>query len=272
MPTSPDPRMIEINGASIFCETTGEGDPIVLVHSGITDSSMWDPQIAALAKPYQVVRHDMRGYGRSSLPPEPFAHHDDLFGLFEALGLEPAVLVGTSYGGDVATAFAIGHPELTRALILVNSLVGMTEPSESLRAGWRAVNETYDAGDVAGAVELESRMWVDGPHRSPDQVDPELRERVTSMNAAIFARADEQDAAEEQELEPPAVERLSEIRVPVLVVVGELDQPDAMVSADTLVAGIPNARKATIANAAHLPSLEQPEAFNRIVMEFLATI
>ena len=92
------------------------------------------------------------------------------------------------------------------------------------------------------------------------------------MNAELFARADEQDAAEEQEREPEPLERLGEIQVPTLVVVGELDQPDAMISADALVAGIPTARKVTIPNAAHLPSMERPEEFNLVVREFIESL
>ena len=115
-------------------------------------------------------------------------------------------------------------------------------------------------------------MWVDGPKRSSDQVDPHLRESVTTMNAELFARAEEQDAAEEQDLEPEPLERLGEIQVPTLVVVSEFDQPDAMVSADALVAGNPSARKVTIPDAAHLPSMERPGEFNRIVREFIESL
>lgn len=219
---------MDVNGAQLWYEMKGIGDPIVPIHAGITDSRMWDPQLEALARDHLVVRYDMRGYGRSTIPPEPFAHHDDLYGLFQELSLGPAVIIGASYGGNVAASFAVEHPELTRALVLVNTLAGMRAPSEGLRAGWRAVNAAMDEGDVAGA-------------------------------------------AEDRELEPPVVDRLGEIAAPALVIVGELDQPDAIDSADALVAGIPNARRASIPDSAHLPSMERPEAFNRIVREFLAT-
>jgi pimeloyl-ACP methyl ester carboxylesterase len=266
-----EPSRLEINGAALHVEATGTGDPIVLVHAGICDARMWDPQMASLASDYLVVRYDLRGYGRSTIPPAPFAHHDDLYGLFRTLGLGPAVIVGASYGGEVAAAFAIAHPELVRGLVLVNTLAGMRVPSTELRAGWSAVNDAMEDGDVDLAVDLETRMWVDGPRRAPDVVDPELRAQVTAMNAAIFARADEHEAAEERELEPPVIDRLAEIAAPTLVVVGALDQPDAITSADTLVAGIPNASRATIPDAAHLPSLERPDVFDALVRAFLAS-
>jgi pimeloyl-ACP methyl ester carboxylesterase len=263
---------LEINGARIHVELTGKGDPVVLVHAGIADARMWDPTVPALDGDHRVVRYDMRGYGRSTIPPHPFAHHHDLAALFHALDLGPAVVIGASYGGEVATALALEHPELVRGLVLINTLAGMREPSEQLRAGWRAVNAAMDQGDVPGAVEIETKMWVDGPHRQPAEVDLELRQRVTAMNGAIFARIAEVDAAEEREPDPPVVDRLGEIAAPTLVIVGMLDQPDAVASADTLAAGIPNATLIRIDDAAHLPSMERPEAVNQAVRQFLASL
>lgn len=265
-------HQIAVNGAELHVETAGAGEPVVLVHAGITDSRMWEPQVEHLAPAHHVVRYDLRGFGRSTIPPEPFAHHEDLIALFDTLGLGPAIVVGASYGGEVAAAFTLEHPELVRGLVLVNTLAGMREPSEELRAGWRAVNAEMEEGNVEAAVEIESRMWIDGPHRTPGAVDASLRERVTAMNAAIFARMDEQEAAEERELDPPVVDRLAEIAAPTLIVVGTLDQPDALASAETLAAGIPNARRETIPDAAHLPSLERPDVFNRLLAESMGSL
>jgi pimeloyl-ACP methyl ester carboxylesterase len=92
------------------------------------------------------------------------------------------------------------------------------------------------------------------------------------MNAAILSRRDEIDAAEEREMEPLARHRLADLQVPVLVVVGELDQPDALASADALIAGIPGARRASVPDAAHLPSMERVDPYNRIVRDFLESL
>ena len=112
-------------------------------------------------------------------------------------------------------------------------------------------------------------MWVDGPARAPEDVDPAVRERVRVMDTDLFARVAEQEEASEGDLDPPASARLSEIRVPTLVIVGEEDQPDALASADALASGIAGARKAAIPDAAHLPSMERPAEFNRIVLDFI---
>ena len=265
----PTDGFVEVNGATLFYQIGGSGRTVVLLHAGIADSRMWDDQMAAFAPEFTVVRYDLRGFGRSSLPPAPFAHHDDLLGLLRALDVPRAILIGASMGGDVATAFALEHPATVDALILVNSLVGSASPSADLRAGWTAIDTAIEDGDVARAVELELRMWVDGPLRSSGEVDPEVRERVRLMDAALFARASEQELASERDIEPPHWSRLTEVRVPTLVVLGEMDQPDAHASADALSAGIAGSRKAVIPGAAHLPSMERPTEFNQIVIDFI---
>ena len=113
-------------------------------------------------------------------------------------------------------------------------------------------------------------MWVDGPNRGPGAVEPAVREKVREMNAALFARDDTE--GEEIPLEPPAESRLGEIRVPTLIVVGDQDVPDVLAAASLLAASIPCASKAVIPDAAHVPNMERPKAFNRLVLDFLAEL
>jgi pimeloyl-ACP methyl ester carboxylesterase len=260
---------VEVNCATLFYQVAGSGRPVVLLHAGIADARMWDDQMAAFTPELTVVRYDLRGFGRSSLPPAPFAHHDDLAGLLRTLALPRVVLVAASMGGEVATAFALEHPDTVEALILVDTLAGNASPSADLHAGWAMVDAALEAGDLASAVELELQQWVDGPARAAGVVDPTVRERVRQMDAALLDRLAEHEQASERGLEPPAATRLAEIQAPTLVIVGELDQPDAHCSADALIAGIAGARKVVIPGAAHLPSMEQPAEFNRIVLDFI---
>ncbi|MFN8590004.1 MAG: alpha/beta fold hydrolase [Thermomicrobiales bacterium] len=266
------PAPIAINGAALSVEDAGSGPALVLVHAGIADARMWDEQMADFTHARRVVRYDLRGFGHSTLPPQPYAHHDDLYQMLRELGIAHAVILGASFGGNVATAFTLAHPELVDALILVGSRVANASAAREVRAGWDAVDALYESGDIDGAVELELQMWVDGPFRSHDAVSPEVRERVRVMNRALFDRVQEHETAKEWDLDPPAYARLAEIGVPTRVIVGALDQPDVLASGQAIAVTVPHARHEIIAAAAHLPSMEQPAVFNRLVLDFLAEL
>ncbi len=262
----------EINGAELWVEEAGSGRPLVLIHAGITDCRMWDDQWISLTRDCRLIRYDLRGFGRSTMPAAPYSHPADLHGLLNLLRVESAVLVAASMGGEVAVEFALGHPGRVAGLVLVNTLAGMDTPSETLRAGWREMEAAFEAGNLDEAVEIELRMWVDGPRRTNDQVNPAARERVREMDLALLQRAGEQDAATELEPGAPLIDRLHEIACPVQIVTGALDMPDALASAMVLEARIPGAGTYVFPHAAHLPSMEAPQEFTRVVRDFLRSI
>ena len=117
------------------------------------------------------------------------------------------------------------------------------------------------------AAELAAQIWLDGPSRSPDQVNKDVRERTLAMIRHTFELPD--DEGQRQPLEPPAIGRLGDISVPVLVMVGELDVADIHAIAELLTGGIPESKKVILAGTAHLPNMERPAEFNRIVLDFL---
>lgn len=265
-------RSVHHNGADLYAEAIGSGPPILLIHSGVTDSRMWDDLWAPLATNHTVIRYDLRGHGRSTIPPTPYAHHSDARAILDAWEIDRAMVIGASMGGGVALDLALTCPDRVAGLVLINTLAGMDTPSPELRAGWDAVNAAWEAGDLDGATELELRMWVDGPFRQPHDVDLTVRERVRAMDRALLARAAEQEAAEELDLDPPTRDRLGDIRCPVLLLVGLLDLPDALVSATTLEAALPTVRRVDIPGAAHLPSMERPAAVESAMATFLANL
>jgi 3-oxoadipate enol-lactonase len=259
----------EVNGAQIAYDVAGSGPALLLLHAGLGDRRMWDDQIPAFAEHFTVIRYDARGFGETIMPAAPFSAHKDAIGLLDQLGIDRAHLVGVSMGSQAAIEAAVAAPERVSALVAVAARTG-TPVSPTLRAGWDHVNELEEAGDIAGAVEYELRMWVDGPDRGPDAVDPEMRERVREMNAALFARDDHE--GEEIALDPPAAERLAEITAPTLIVYGDRDVIDVREAAAPLAAAIPGARLEVIPDTAHLPQMERPERFNQIVLEFLSGV
>lgn len=260
---------VDLNGTKIYYEVVGDGQPLVLLHAGLTTSEMWDAQWETFAHSYRVIRYDLRGCGWSRRPPGPFSPREDLSQLLSFMGIERATLVGASLGGQLAIDFTLEHPERVAALILIGAGVSGIQPSAFVQARSKEIDAMAANGYIAQAVELTLQLWVDGPRRSVEHVDPTLREQVRQMTTRNVERAAGLDQSQPLPLEPPALSRLGEIQVPTLVVVGDQDVPDTLAAADLLARGIRGAQKAVMLGAAHLPSMEQPEQFNRLVAEFL---
>lgn len=260
----------EVNGAQLYSEAVGVGQPLVLVHAGICDRRMWDGQIPAFSQGYRVIRYDMRGYGSSPMPAGDFSHSADLQGLLAALGVEKAVLAGCSMGGRVVVDLALAHPELVSALILVAASVSGYDFEAEPPPQWDEMVEAFNAGDFARAAELDCQIWVDGLQRTPGDVDPQVRQRVVEMDQIALANEARQLGQEIRM--PPAAPRPGEIKVPTLIIAGELDQPDLLQVAGAMHADIPASQLVVMKGTAHLPNMEKPDEFNRLVMDFLARI
>lgn len=268
MSEGPSGGFAKVNGARLYHEIVGDGEPLVFVHAGIADRRMWDGQIGAFARLYRVIRYDMRGFGRSAMIEGAYAHHQDLRALLDYLGIERAFLVGCSMGGRTTIDFALEHPGRARALVLVGSAVSGLDDGEDPPAQWEELVAADEAGDLERVSELEVQIWVDGPYRGPDRVDPGVRDLVREMNL-IALQNEASGLGAESSLTPPAVNRLAEIRIPALVIVGDRDQPKTTRAADLLHRNIPHARRVVMPRTAHLPNMESPQEFNRIVLEFL---
>ena len=258
----------EVNGARLYYEIVGDGVPLVLVHAGIADGRMWDGQLAAFASRYQVIRPDMRGFGRSAMVRGSFAHHQDLHGLLDALGIREAFFVGCSIGGRTIIDFTLEYPGRTRALVLIGTAISGFEAGGEPPEQWDELVAADDAANLERVSELEVQIWVDGPYRGPEEVDAGVRDLVREMN--LIALEHEASGLGQEHLpEPPAVNRLAEIPVPTLVIVGDRDRQEIIEAADLLTRSMPQARMTVLPGTAHLPNMESPQEFNRIVLEFL---
>ena len=258
-----------INGARLFYRSAGSGPPLLLLHAGICDSRMWDDQIGEFARTHRVIAPDARGFGQSKMVAGPFAHRQDLRALMDHLGIGRAILVGGSMSGKTTLDFALDYPDRVEALVVVGSaLSGYRFTDPGTLAAWEAGDAALEVGRLDEAAEIEMQTWLAGPRRRLDQMDATLRQRVRDMLLQSYATPP--DLGQDQPLDPPAAGRLGEIRAPTLIIVGDVDTPDILATAGLLESGIAGARKAVMHGTAHLPNMEQPAVFNRIVREFLA--
>jgi 3-oxoadipate enol-lactonase len=262
MPTAPT------NGVTTYYEDQDSGPPVVLIHGHSVDLRMWDPQVDALTTTgYRFIRYDTRGHGRSDAPDTGYTPEDysaDLRDLLEGLAVDRAHLVGLSMGGSIAMQSALDEPQRVGSLTLIDSALpgfGYSPEFES------AIQELQEAVRREGPRPAFERLWLphplfDGLRRFPDRFAA-LREMVLSFPAKDYLL----------EAEPPPerqlVDRLGEVSAPTLVMVGELDLPDFQIIAEVLAANIPGARRAVIADAGHVCTMERPEAVNEALLAFL---
>jgi 3-oxoadipate enol-lactonase len=231
---------------------------------------MWDPQWKTFSRSHRVVRYDQRGFGRSPIGPGRFSNARDLLDLIEQQALESVALVGVSMGGRIALEVSLARPELIEALVLVGAGLPGHEWSAEMKAADEAEEAALARGDLDEAVEVTLRTWVDGPRRRPEDVDPEVRARVAEMQRRAYElQLPVWETAEEEPLVGDVATRLGEVRARTLVVVGEEDVPDMHEIADRLERELPQARRASIAETAHVPSLERPREFDQLVLPFL---
>lgn len=224
-------------------------DRIVLVHSGVCDSRMWE----GFELP-GATRHELRGFGQTPLPPAgEFSHADDLAA---ALGEQPAALVGASYGGWVALQVAAAHPELVPELVLLDAPLPDHEWSEEFGDFIREEDALLEQGDLHGAAILNADFWL---------TDPGPRERVIEMQERAFELDSESEA---EGIDPEEID-LTTIAARTLVAVGAHDKRDFHEIAKQLAAEIEGAEYAVIDSAGHLPALERPAETSRLVRDFL---
>jgi 3-oxoadipate enol-lactonase len=258
---------VTLSGARINYERSGSGFPVLFIHAGIADARMWEPQARAWVDRFDMIRPDLRGFGNSELPPTPYSIRSDLIALLDHLGVDRAHAVGCSMGGTVAIDLALDYPERVERLVLIAAGVSGSDLGEADAELFADIEAADKAGDLDAVNRAEVRLWVDGPRRPEGSAPAAVRKLVLDMNGR--ALHSDWAAAEHLNLDPPAISRLGDIRAPTLVIVGDQDLPHASANADVITSSIAGARRETIKDTAHLPSLERPEEFNRIVLDFL---
>ncbi|HEY3503090.1 MAG TPA: alpha/beta hydrolase [Actinocatenispora sp.] len=242
-------------------DIAGDGRTVVLLHSGVCDRRMWDPQRPALLDAgYRVVRCDFRGFGETPAATGPARDDDDVLDLLDTLGLSRVTLVGSSYGGRMALHVAARWPDRVDDLVLLCSGRPDHEAGPEVRAFGAREDELLEAGDVDGATELNVATWL-----GPD-ADDAARRAVFEMQRHAF---DVQLAAEEYPA-PDATVDLGRITAPSFVVSGAKDLPDFRQIAVDLADQLPDSTHVELPWAGHLPNLERPAETTALLLSALS--
>ncbi|MBB6407140.1 alpha/beta fold hydrolase [Arthrobacter sp. AZCC_0090] len=263
---------LHTHGAELYYETAGRTHHpvLVLLHAGVATLRMWDAQTDALATDHFVVRFDARGYGRTTSDGTPFTNHGDVVALLDHLGVAAATLVGSSRGGMIAVNTAVVHTDRVDGVVTIGSgIEGFppTTPTDSESALFAGISELTALGDRPQAKRLEVELWVFGPERDAKDLDPAFVARAFELNQPNVERGEEPPNS--LPLQPSAYSRLASMTAPALITVGDFDVSRMAIIADVLVEVLPHSEGHRFAKSAHLPSVEEPQEFLRVLREWL---
>lgn len=250
--------------SGIFYETAGSGPTMVLIHGGQMDRRIWEPQMAAFAARFRVVRYDVRGYGRSPAPKAPYSDIADLAAVLDAVGADKAHIVGLSLGGRIAIDFALAYPKRVETMILSGpGLSGYTwSPAADARA--RELNEAIASRDTKRILEA----WLSHDYMKPAMARPELApvlRRLVEENAGAWSI----DESLDKDHALRAIDRVQELDPPTLLLVGQLDVPDIQMISRRVASLARLARRMMFPGAGHILNMELPDEFTRAVLAFI---
>ena len=270
MTVSATTRWVDVEHARLHVEYAGEGSAITMLHSFVVDSGQWDNEFTAFADTHHVIRYDARGFGRSTIEPGDYAHHEDLAAVLDACGVRRTALLACSGGAAMALDFTLANPERVSALIFVSAGYWgkFAESTPAARAFLQALNTL----DASGMIDSSLRAFTDGTRRAPHEVNPLVRKRTEAMTSALFMRETSywtRAATDQRVPEPSALQRLGEIRVPTVLMVGSDDQPEVMELSKVLAEGIAGARLVVVPNVAHHANMEAPSTVLAQIREVL---
>jgi 3-oxoadipate enol-lactonase len=244
-----------------------------LIPGGLGSLRMWDGQVPAFAERYQVIRYDPRGFGRTETDDVEFTNRADVAAVLDHVGAASAYLVGQSRGGLFGLDFVIEQPERVDAFVSVASGVGgytAQLPEGTPAAPWEEMERLWNAKEWDRLAELETQVWVDGWGQPRTRIAAEIRRKVHDWILTTYQA--EKAEGKPQSMNPPAAQRLAEVRAPTLVLVGAVDEPGGVAAGRHLAASVSGARLVEFPGVAHMIQLEEPERFNRIVLDFLAQV
>jgi 3-oxoadipate enol-lactonase len=258
-------RTINVGDAVISYDVTGRGRTVVFIHGWTHNKSVWDDQVPVFSKRYRVLRYDSRGYGRSTGFDDESLEPTDLMILLEALRINHAYIVGHSRGGGIALRFAAAYPEKVDALVLYGAVLpGISPPPPDfleLFTSLPGLAKQYGLDSVGKMLLATDLAWV-----PPGRAD--VSERFRKLWASYSGKDLLEPRPESGVVPVPSMARLSALRIPTLVIIGDHELPFIAAQADTFANRMANAKKVVIPNAGHGAHFVQPTTFNGALLDF----
>lgn len=264
---------IDVPGGRLAADDEGSGPPIVFVHSAIVNRRSWDAVTPLLVDAgYRVIRHDMRGFGESTAEAVEYSPWDDVLAVMDARAVGRAAVVGNSWGAMTALDSVLEAPSRFVALGWLGGGVGGYDrgktPEEQVIFDEESKAEEDGRWDDAAALDV--RIWVDGVGQPETRVPATIRDAVRAMDRELLEPG--REFGENRVTKPRAIDRLSQVSVPVLAIVGALDTSGTRAAAHKLAEGAPDVRLEEWPDVAHMIGMEQPDRLASTLVDFLAPL
>ena len=262
-PNSVERGFADVSGGRLYYEIAGSGDPVVLIHGGWGDIRHWDEQFVVLSQSYRVLRYDVRGYGKSSMPvaASPYSDQEDLANLLDRLQIRNERLVGFSLGSRIAADYVIEFPGRSRSLTLVGPVVsGYSSPlQKTFTSRYAEIGGVLKGGGRKAAADhvIDIFAGLTGDAATTARV------RAIANDHSFWFHANKSPRRTMS-----ANDRLPAIRIPTLALTAEQDVPFCREIADRIASVVQGAEKAVLPIAGHFMMLERPEGFNRVLLDF----
>jgi pimeloyl-ACP methyl ester carboxylesterase len=263
---------ITVNGLTISYVAAGSGPTVILIHGSVSDYREWSTLVSALSKHFHVIAYSRRYHSPNPAPGADAdagldLQVDDLFKMMRATGVASAHLVGHSYGGAVALAFTLEHPEMVKSLVLgepaVNGVLSKTPDNDSVMKESQEIRARMKEVFATGTPEQIVKTYA--THVAPGDFEKAIPEERTMLLANVAAFQLDFNSRRA----PLTCDDVKKITIPVLVLAGDHSPMGLQRIAETTAACITGARFAKIPNATHWMQLDQPQLFNDQVLAFL---
>ncbi|MEJ7740994.1 MAG: alpha/beta hydrolase [Chitinophagaceae bacterium] len=268
----PADGLIPVGKLKIYYERNGQGDPLLLLHAGLQDHNMWKSQVDVLSRQFEVITIDLPFHGATTGEDTTILASDVIKAVMDSLHLQKVSLAGLSMGASVVQDFIIAYPAHVHKAILIASGVNGFErdhPVDSVSMKWWGkFQQALEVKDTAAAAAEFTKAWAEGIYRAADSLKAPVSQYVYNTTLKNL-RAHKMAGWPLLKSNPTAFDRLSSIKVPVLVIHGDKDLPYVSKACEYLEQAVPGAKRVLLNDVAHMLNMEKPRELNELIRNFL---
>lgn len=263
---------VKAGNLNVYYERSGSGPAILLLHAGLQDHTMWKEQVTALSRQYDVITPDLPFHGKTNGIDTVILAQEVIRVLLDSLRINKVFVAGLSMGASIAQDFIIAYPSRIHKAILISSGVNGYEkvrPIDSLSMDWyRQFSIALEQKDTMKAAKEFTIAWAQGIYRPGDSLNAPVSRYVYDKTLSNL-RTHKMLGWPRLQDNPKAIDKINQVRVPILVIDGDKDLPYVSAASEYLAETIPGAKRVTIKGVAHMLNMERPAELNQLLIDFL---